>query len=375
MVEQVDANVVHWIIKVQCLSVSWIVSCCPWQLKTLQNFIFFPLTSFWGLSQSVVVVQQLKSRLHYKLLETEGLPIPHGWTASWFSHIFPSSLFILFCIIPSPFSSLLLSQMWLQQSSPFISLPTTLPSDYFSALLSIFPNPFVQIFLTYITFSQLLVCHTPSFAVTKHNPYQFCTCSCIISQFFLIYPSALFIFSPSSFLSLRRWGWIVSINFENASMVLFINISLSFLLSPSSLLQRTVFLRLWWWTKAWCWMKTLWRSWPHCSCQLATKTASQASLFTASPNSQTWVTWSTPPAQVATMSVFQVLELNITYLLIYKSTYWTIHYISYNNTKKEWKQKNNRTEFILAVSIWNDTTPNSYQQLHTSTRNLYIEQS
>lgn len=67
----------------------------------------------------------------------------------------------------------------------------------------------------------------------------------------------------------------------------------------SSLLQRTVFLRPWWWTKAWCWMKTPWRSWPRCSCQPATRTASRASSSTASPSRRAWVTWSTPPAQVA----------------------------------------------------------------------------
>lgn len=76
------------------------VPCRLWRLRRHQNFIF----SIHFLLGTVAVVQRLKFRLHYKLLETEGLPVPHGWTESWFSHIFPGSLFIPFCIIPSRFS-------------------------------------------------------------------------------------------------------------------------------------------------------------------------------------------------------------------------------------------------------------------------------
>lgn len=162
-----------FLIKIR-LSVCGIVSCRLWWLKTHQNSVFLP-TSFWGLSQTVAVVHQFRSRLlqqpHHKLLQTEGSSVPHGSTASWFSRIFASSLSILFCVILSLFSptfpSLLRSQMWLQFSCRFISLATTLPSDYFPALLSISPNPFVQISPTYITLhtSSLLCLHPTSFLV------------------------------------------------------------------------------------------------------------------------------------------------------------------------------------------------------------------
>lgn len=115
----------------------------------------------WKHIQTVEAAQQLKFRLHYQLQDTEGLSVPHGWTASWFSHIFPSSalfpLFFLCCL--------------------FVSLPTTLLSDYSPAPLSIFSNPFVQISQACITLSQLLICDTSAFAVTRLNLYRFCTTS------------------------------------------------------------------------------------------------------------------------------------------------------------------------------------------------------
>lgn len=52
--KKVYANVVHCLIKLKCLSVSWKVSCCLRWLKLHQNVIF-PLTSFWGVSQTVCI--------------------------------------------------------------------------------------------------------------------------------------------------------------------------------------------------------------------------------------------------------------------------------------------------------------------------------
>lgn len=83
---------------------------------------------------TLAVVQRLKFRLHYKLLETEGLPVPHGWTESWFSHIFPGSLFIPFCIIPSRFSPRCPLRCDSEALSSYLLLPhcpliTSLPSS------------------------------------------------------------------------------------------------------------------------------------------------------------------------------------------------------------------------------------------------------
>lgn len=75
--------------------------------------------------------------------------------------------------------------MWLQWNSLFISLPNTLPSDYFPVLLSVFPNPFVQISQTHIVLSHPLICFIPSFAILDSQFHQS-----------LIYPCAL-IFSCS----------------------------------------------------------------------------------------------------------------------------------------------------------------------------------
>lgn len=70
------------------------------------------------------LLKQFKFRLHYQLQETEGLSVPHGWTPSWFSHIFPSSLFFLSCSVLFPlFFSAVCSYLFL----PHCSLITPLP--------------------------------------------------------------------------------------------------------------------------------------------------------------------------------------------------------------------------------------------------------
>lgn len=72
----------------------------------------------WKHIQTVEAAQQLKFRLRYQLQETEGLSVPHGWTASWFSHIFPSSV-----LFPLFFPSAVCSYLFL----PHCSLITPLP--------------------------------------------------------------------------------------------------------------------------------------------------------------------------------------------------------------------------------------------------------
>lgn len=102
---------------------------------------FFQSLGGWKHIQTVEAAQQLKFRLHYQLQETEGLSVPHGWTASWFSHIFPSSvcsyLFLPHCslITPLPFS-----QSFLIRLFKFLK-PVSLFHNSWYAILQPLPSP------------------------------------------------------------------------------------------------------------------------------------------------------------------------------------------------------------------------------------------
>lgn len=147
--------------------------------------------------ETTATAQRLKSRLqqqlHRKLLETEGLSVPHSVRIlSYLSQLnfYP----VLYISLPLFTSSIFLSLRCdcSDVLGSYLFLPLFLPSDYFPALLSIFPNPSVKIPQTHITLSDLLICLTPSFAATQFNLFQFCTCTCDISQFLLLLLSSLF---------------------------------------------------------------------------------------------------------------------------------------------------------------------------------------
>lgn len=194
---QVHANVVHCILKVECLCLlgSFLLPVTAENSPKLSFSTHFLLgTEPNCCSGSAVKIQtSLHAAGDWRIVCPSRLnSIQNLSYLSQFT-LYP----VLYCSLS--FFSPLLSQMWQQQSSLFISLPTTLPSDYFPALLSIFPNPFVQISQTYISLSQLLICHALFFANTHLNLYWFCPWSCAIAPFLqlLIYPSVPLIFSPS----------------------------------------------------------------------------------------------------------------------------------------------------------------------------------